>query len=333
MILLRTGMRLARRRAVTGIALFAAMFCGLGSCIMQELAHSQRVNYDDQVSFAERAARGCRASQPEDERSCENARGVPDAGGLRLYAGETDTLGARARALQTVGGSVHWAQAWLVTLLGLAALLVAVAVTTAADVDARRLVSGWHPARGSRRPLLVSGVAGLSAATVVALGAAGGSGVAALVGGRVWPLGSEPRQVALPGLGPVALLHPSAGWLVAWISVVGAAILISWFIGRTLVAILTGSVLFAGLALLSEALPAWVPWASLPSTTGMWFHHRGEVTHVWRWPVTPLDAGMPSADWAAISATDPVRAARIGAAAALVVLLAAVPWAARRRLT
>jgi hypothetical protein len=326
-ILVRTGIRLGRRRPVTGVAVFAAILCGLGSCVMQELAHSQRANYVHQVSFIERAVAEC-GNVP----ACESARGVPDPSGVRRYGDETDALGARARALQSIGGSLSWAQGWLGTLLGLAALLVAVAVTTAADVEARRLVSGWHPARASAHPLLVTGIAGASGAAVVTLGAAGGSLAAALVGSRLWPLGSEPRQFSVPSVGDVALLHPAAGWLVAWAGVVGAMVLISWFAGRTLVAILGGSVLFVTLASLSDALPAWFPWTALPSTAGMWFHHRGEVTHVWNWSVTPLEGGMPSVDWTAISAADPGLAGLLGATCGLLLVVVALPWAARRTL-
>lgn len=327
-----TGLRLGRRRAVTGIAVFAAILCGLGSCITQELAHGQRANFNEQASFMERAARECRASQPSDMRACRRAKGVPAASAVLVYAKQTDALGARARALQTIGGAVHWAQVWLVTLLGVGALLVAVAVTTAADVEARRLVSGWHPARASRRPLLVSGVAGVCAAISIALGAAAGSVIAALVGSGVWPLNSEPHQIVVSGLGPVASPHPSAGWLIAWVSVVGAAVLISWVSRRTLMAILIGGGLFAVLALLTAVLPPWFPWAALPSSTGMWFHHYGEVTQVWNWPVTPVEAGMPSVDWTAISESDPGAAALAGAAVALVVVVSAMPWAARQKL-
>lgn len=332
MTFVRTGVRLGYRRAVIGIAVFAAILCGLGSCIMQELAHSQRANYNAQVAFVKQATSECRAQPPKDVESCKNARGVSDPSSVQLYGDETDALGARARALQTVGGSLNWAQAFLVTLLGLAALLVAVTVTTAGDLEARRFVSGWHPARASRRPLLVTGVAGVSAAALVTLGAAAGSFIAALVGGRIWPLSSEPRQIAVADLGPVALLHPSAGWLLAWASVVGAAVLIAWFTRRTLVAILAGGGMFAVPALLSDTLPAWFPWAMLPSTSGMWFHHRGEVTDLWKWSVTPLDAGTPSLDWTAISSSDPGLSALIGAAIAVLAVVLAVPWAVRRKL-
>jgi hypothetical protein len=328
----RTGMRLGHRRAVVGIAVFAAIICGLGSSVMQELAYSQRANYDAQVAFANRAGAACTGARADDAGPCRARHGVPDPSGLRLYAYETDTLGSRARTLQTAGGALHWAQAWLVTLLGLAALLVGVAVTTAADVEARRLVPGWHPARANRGPLLVTGVAGASAATVVSLGAAGGSAIAAVAGSILWPLSSEPRHIALEALGPVASPHPSVGWLLAWISVVVVVVLVSWWAQRTLVAILSGGMLFAVSALLSDLLPAWFPWATLPSASGTWLHHRGEIVDVWRWPVTPLVRGTPAVDWTAIAAHDPRIAALIGCTIALAVAALALPWAARRTL-
>lgn len=326
MTFVRTGWRLGYRRPVLVVAVFAAILSGLGSCVMQELAYSQRVSYRAQVAFAGRLAAACREQPQQGPSSCLERRGI-DPSAVALYRHETDALGARARALQTAAGALAWTQSWLVTLLGLAALVVAVTVTTAGDLEARRLVTGWHPARAGHRPLLVAGIAGVASAALVTLGAAGGSLVATVIGGHLWPLASEPRQIALPGLGGVALEHPTAGWVVAWASVVAAVVLIGWLAQRTLVAILGGCGVFAVLALLSDTLPAWFPWTALPSTSGMWLHHRGEVADLWRWPV---QQDAPSGDWASIAASDPRLAALAGAGAVLCLVAIAVPWVIRR---
>jgi hypothetical protein len=327
MSLVRVGLRLGRRRSVKGVAVFAVLLCALGSIIMQELAHSQRASYNDQVAFAQRVAAQCAGSQ-----ACLDRQGAPSTQSLAIYRSQTDALGARARPLQSVGGAVHWAQAWLLTLLGIAALIVVVAMTTAADVEARRLLSGWHPYHFSRRPFVVAGVGGACAAAIVALGAIVGSLAAAVLGRLIWPLGSEPQQVLVSGLGPVAYPDPSAAALVGWAAVVSVVVLLSWFAGRTLVAILLSAGIFGVLALLGDTLPAWWPGSALPATADMWFHHRGEVAHVWIWPLTPLQNGVPSPDWTAFLTSDPGGAALIGAAVVLIAAALAVPWAIRRKL-
>jgi hypothetical protein len=332
MTLLRVGLRLGRRRAVIGVAIFAALLCGLGSTIMQELAHSQRMGYENQVAFAKRSADECATAKLRNPRSCLEEQAALEQN-VRIYGAQTDALGARARPLQSIGGSVHWAQAWLVTLLGIAAVLVAVAMTVAADVEAGRLLPGWHPFHASRRSVVVAAGAGVSAAVIVAAGAVAGSVIAVVVGGRIWPLGSEPRQFVVDGLGRVTASTPSAGWLVAWLGVVAVTCLIGWFAGRTLVAILVGALVFGSLALVGETLPAWVPGSALPATADMWFHHRGEVIHLWMWRMTPLEQGAPSGEWSAISASDPGPAALVGAVIALFAVALAMPRAVRRKLT
>jgi len=98
------------------------------------------------------------------------------------------------------------------------------------------------------------------------------------------------------------------------------------------VTILAGVLAFGGVALLADTLPAWAPGSALPATADMWFRHRGEVTHLWMWPVEPLEQGAPSAEWAAISANDPGATALFGALLLLVAVAIALPRAARRKL-
>lgn len=325
------GFTLARRRAVTAVAIAAAVICGLGSCVMQELAHSQRGSYDDQTALAGRLAAECRGAQPGAEAACLESRGAPTVQSLEAFRGQTDALGARSRSLQSVGGALNWTQTFLLTLLGVATLIVAVAATTAADVEAGRLMPGWHPRRASHGPFVVALTAGVAAAATVALGALGGSVAAAVVGRVMWPLGGEPAQAGVPELGAVALYHPSVGGLLAILSVALVAAVVSWFAGRTLVAVLACGLLFGVLALLTDVLPTWFPGASLPASAGMWFHHRGEITHLWIWPVKPLENGAPSLDWTALRPGDPGLRPLVGVAATFAALAIAAPRAVRRR--
>ena len=331
--LARVGITLARRRAVTGVAIAAAVICGLGSCVMQELAHSQRASHDDQVGFAQRLAAECQREQPAAEAACLESKGAPTTRSLDAFGAQTDALGARSRSLQSAGGALNWTQTFLLTLLGIAIVIVAVAATTAADVEAGRLMPGWHPRRESRGPFVVALTAGIAAAATVALGALGGSAAAAVVGRAIWPLGGEPAQASVPGLGAVALRNPSAGGLLAILSIAAVAAVVSWFAGRTLVAVLACGLLFGVLALMTDVLPTWFPGASLPASAGMWFHHRGEITHLWIWPVTPLEDGASSLDWTALRPGDPGLRPLIGALATIAALALAAPRAVRRRLS
>lgn len=313
-----------------GVALFAAILCGLGSSVMQELASSQRTSFTDQIAFAKRVDTRCSTLSGEKQRACQ--RQAPDAGGVAAFGIETDQLGARARALQTIGGSITWAQTWLLTLLGISALLVGITVTNSVDLEKRRLTAGWHPTRASVNPFLAAAGAGLSAGMIVVLGAIVGSLTAMVVGGVVWPLGGEPSDALIRGLGDVALATPSFGGLIAILGVVAVLILVSWFAARTIATLLIGASLFGGLALFSSALPVWVPGAALPAAAGMWFHHRGEIVHLWQWPVQPLDRGFPLIDWTALASADPRGAATVGAVVLLILAAAAVPLAVKRPL-
>jgi hypothetical protein len=314
MIAVRTAWALSKRRAVWGVAAFAALAVGLSSSIMQELAHSQREAYDAQVAFVQQAG-------PDPS---------PDSRAVEAFGRQTNALGSRARTLQSVGGVVRWAQVWLVTLVGLMAVLIAIAVVTAADLEQRRLLVAWHPARSSGRPLLVTVLAAFFAALLVAAGAVAGAGLAGVAGAATWPLGQEPAQVVVASLGAVASGAPSAGWIVGWLGAVSFMIAMAWFTRRTLVAVLGASATIGVAALLTDTLPDWAPLTDLPATAGMWFQHRGEVGLAWLWPVTIAEDGGPSLDWKALSTADPGTSSLIGALLLLAAVAVCLPFGLRR---
>jgi hypothetical protein len=169
-----TGFRLALRSSTIAIAIGAALICGLGSAIMQELAYGQRQSLRDQTSFVTRATAECKT------RACLSE--LPDPADIPQYAAATDQLSARAAPLQTVSGSVVWAETWLVTGFGLIAVLAALVASITTDVESGRYIVGWHPARKSRRPLRVAVVVGFVSAFAVALGALVGAAGAAMIG-------------------------------------------------------------------------------------------------------------------------------------------------------
>lgn len=329
MIVVRTAVRLGLRRSVLGIAVAALLLCALGSLIAQELAHGQRQSLEAQTAFVAQETSACERTGDAVE-GCLERRGV-SAERLRAYAAQTDALGARSAALQSVGGALRWSQVWLVTLLGLLVLVVAMAVTVAADVEGRRLLPAWHPRNGARRALAVSMVTGAVASAAVAVGAALGALAAAALGRGLWSLADEPEQAVVAGLGPVALHGPSATWLLGWVSVTALLSVVAWLAGRALVALVAGGAAVAIPALTTGVLPAWFPGVALPATADTWFRHRGEVALPWLWPEQPLEAGAPSTEWSALATGDPGGAAAVGALLVLLVVALLLPAAARRR--
>ncbi len=325
MIEFRSGLRLGRRGTVVGIAILAAIVCGLGSSIMQELAHSQRNSYNDQNAYEETVQQRCLESARSEAARCPMPH--PDA----EFAERTGELGARARGLQSLGGSIGWAQSWLLTLIGIAVLVIAVAASSSVDLEKGRLLAGWHPHHRARRSFLVAAAAGLCASGIVATGATVGAVTMSLVGRLIWPLNGEPEHANVAGLGDVALLGPSAGGVVGLLGVIGVLIFVSWVSRRSLATIFVGGGIFSLAAAVGTSLPAWVPGVALPTTAGMWFRHRGEVIHIWSWPDKP-GVGLDSFDWYTFGAADPGGTALLGALGLLVVLLALVPLAMRRKL-
>lgn len=264
---LRADLRLAVRPACLVVLVGAAVVTGLASAVMQDVQFEQLKAARLQVRNAP-TAHPC----PHETRSCLQDRQSEQRENYANLHVQT-TNGGHVAALQTVGGAVSYAAAFMGLATG--AVIVAVFATLLFAGEWRRrtmalaLTGGTTPRALALRRAVALACMGLAAFLAACIGSTAAA---------IWGAGARPLGDADP-----ASVQSIVGGVAVMLAYVALAAAVAWYVRDAMRTFVLTCLLVAAVAL-TTALGSMSPGAVVASALHLHRVLEFEVGYVWLWP-------------------------------------------------